>query len=131
MKQKTNWLSHYSNYACVFCNWLANPNKAPQLEVTSNDSSWAMFRFVKADSINPILLPGANSFFCPILKQEVMWEEKDVFNPAVVVREGKVYMLFRAEDKIGKYAGTSRIGLAMSEDGLALHQNEGARILSG
>ena len=27
-------------------------------------------------------------------------------------------MIFRAEDKIGKYAGTSRIGLAISEDGL-------------
>lgn len=47
-----------------------------------------------------------------------MWEEKDVFNPAAVVREGKVFLLFRAEDKIGKFAGTSRIGLATSEDGL-------------
>jgi predicted GH43/DUF377 family glycosyl hydrolase len=48
----------------------------------------------------------------------VKWEEKDVFNPAAVVRGGKVYLLYRAEDKIGKYAGTSRIGLAVSEDGL-------------
>lgn len=46
-----------------------------------------------------------------------MWEEKDVFNPAVVVKDEKMFMLFRAEDKIGKYAGTSRIGLAVSNDG--------------
>jgi predicted GH43/DUF377 family glycosyl hydrolase len=41
-----------------------------------------------------------------------------VFNPAAVVREGKVYLLYRAQDKIGHPAGTSRIGLAYSTDGL-------------
>ncbi len=82
------------------------------------DSSWAMLPFSKADSANPVLLPGVNSFFCPILQQEVSWEEKDVFNPAAVVRDGKVFLLYRAEDNIGKFAGTSRIGLAISEDGL-------------
>lgn len=87
-------------------------------EISVADSSWAMLPFVKTDSVNPILLPGDNTFHCPILKQQVQWEAKDVFNPAAVVRKGKVYMLYRAEDKIGKYAGTSRIGLAISEDGL-------------
>jgi predicted GH43/DUF377 family glycosyl hydrolase len=48
----------------------------------------------------------------------VKWAEKDVFNPAAVVRHDTVFLLFRAEDKIGKYAGTSRIGLAWSTDGL-------------
>jgi predicted GH43/DUF377 family glycosyl hydrolase len=47
----------------------------------------------------------------------VKWEEKDVFNPAAVVRNNKVYLLYRAEDEIGKFAGTSRLGLAVSEDG--------------
>ncbi len=55
---------------------------------------------------------------CPILNENVFWDEKDVFNPAAVVKEGKVYLLFRAEDKIGKHAGTSRLGLAISDDGL-------------
>jgi predicted GH43/DUF377 family glycosyl hydrolase len=82
------------------------------------DSSWAMFPFVKADSVNPVLLPGDNVFHCPILKKNVKWEEKDVFNPAAVVRDGKVYLIYRAEDVIGKYAGTSRLGLAVSNDGL-------------
>jgi predicted GH43/DUF377 family glycosyl hydrolase len=82
------------------------------------DTTWALLPFVKADSANPVLLPGENTFVCPILRREVRWDEKDVFNPAAVVREGKVYMVFRAEDTIGKFAGTSRLGLAVSDDGI-------------
>jgi predicted GH43/DUF377 family glycosyl hydrolase len=70
------------------------------------------------DSVNPILKPGNGSFTDPILKKTVLWEEKDVFNPAIVNRDGKVYMLYRAQDKTGKPAGTSRIGLAVSNDAL-------------
>jgi predicted GH43/DUF377 family glycosyl hydrolase len=77
-----------------------------------------MLPFIKVDSVNPVLLAGNNTFTCPILRKEVKWDEKDVFNPAAVVRDNKVYLIFRAEDKIGKYAGTSRLGLAVSEDGL-------------
>lgn len=77
-----------------------------------------MLPFIKVDSVNPILVAGSNTFQCPILKKEIKWEEKDVFNPAAVVRDGKVWMLYRAEDNIGKFAGTSRLGLAISDDGL-------------
>ena len=80
---------------------------------------WALLPFTKADEVNPILLADANStFYCPVRKANVQWEEKDVFNPAAVVRHDTVFLLFRAEDKIGKFAGTSRIGLAWSTDGL-------------
>ena len=82
------------------------------------DTTWALLPFVKMDELNPILVPGSNVFHCPILNREVKWDEKDVFNPTAVVREGKVFMIFRAEDKIGKHAGTSRLGLAVSDDGL-------------
>lgn len=74
--------------------------------------------FIKQDSVNPCLLPSSISFADPIRKTRVAWEEKDVFNPAAVVRNGKVYLLYRAQDMIGKPAGTSRIGLAYSTDGL-------------
>jgi predicted GH43/DUF377 family glycosyl hydrolase len=84
----------------------------------ARDSSWALLPFAKNDSVNPILLPGENTFVCPILGQTVKWDEKDVFNPAAVVRDNKVFMVFRAEDKIGKHAGTSRLGLAVSDDGI-------------
>jgi predicted GH43/DUF377 family glycosyl hydrolase len=51
----------------------------------------------------------------------VHWEAYATFNAAAVVRDGKVYLLYRAEDasgeeKIGHH--TSRIGLAESRDGL-------------
>ncbi|MVN77504.1 family 43 glycosylhydrolase [Hymenobacter sp. HMF4947] len=57
-------------------------------------------------------------FYDPILGKPVLWEEKDVFNPAVVVREGKIYMLYRAENKITTFGKASRIGLASSTDGI-------------
>lgn len=82
------------------------------------DTAWALLPFVKVDSVNPVLVPGENTFQCPVLKSEVKWDEKDVFNPAAVVRNEKVYLIFRAEDKIGKFAGTSRLGIAVSNDGL-------------
>jgi len=82
------------------------------------DSTWAMLPFNKLNDVNPILKASDGVFTCPILKQEVKWEEKDVFNPAAVVRNGAIYLFYRAEDKIGKYAGTSRIGLAIGSDGV-------------
>src|SRR5437588_12419710 len=78
-------------------------------------NKWMLIPFVKADSVNPCLFPLKTTFNDPILKKKVAWEEKDVFNPAAVVRNNKVYLLYRAQDKFGKPAGTSRIGIAYSE----------------
>jgi beta-1,2-mannosidase len=83
------------------------------------EKDWVMAPFVKVDSLNPILTASTrNVFTCPILQKNVEWQRKDVFNPSVVVREHKIFMIYRAEDTIGKHAGTSRLGLAVSEDGL-------------
>lgn len=81
-------------------------------------SNWAMLDFVKTDSLNPVLQPGANSFLDPMTNKIVAWESKNVFNPAIVVRRDTLFMLYRAQDSIGKPGGTSRIGLAYSTDGL-------------
>jgi len=84
---------------------------------TGND--WALGPFERIDSVNPVLQPSKDfTFTDPIIQQPLLWEEKDVFNPAAVVRDNKVYLLYRAEDKIGVFKGTSRIGLALSDDGL-------------
>jgi len=91
--------------------------------IVKDNTNWAMLSFVKADSVNPILGPGTGVFSDPIWKKQVLWEEKDVFNPAIVVRDNKVYMLYRAQDKIGLPGGTSRIGLAISSDGLHFTRN--------
>ncbi|HEY4151318.1 MAG TPA: hypothetical protein VGM41_20410, partial [Chitinophagaceae bacterium] len=89
---------------------------APQTPAVpvDDDSDWALLPFVKADSVNPVLAPGRLIFPCPLRKKIVHWEIKNVLNPAIVVNDGVVLMLYRAQDS----AGTSRIGLAMSTDGL-------------
>ncbi len=79
------------------------------------EKNWALLDFVKADSINPILKPTVSqSFHCPISEKKVLWEEKNVLNPSAIVKDGKVYLIYRAQDS----AMTSRLGLAISEDGL-------------
>ena len=57
------------------------------------------------------------SFQCPVAGARIAWAAKDLFNPGAVVHDGKVCLLVRAEDGVGRYAGTSRIGLATSSDG--------------
>lgn len=83
------------------------------------DSGWILSPFEKVDAANPCLLPsGEPVFYCPVRKEEVHWEVKDVFNPAVIVRRDTLLMIYRAEDSVGRHAGTSRLGLAWSVDGL-------------
>jgi predicted GH43/DUF377 family glycosyl hydrolase len=42
------------------------------------------------------------------------WESAGTFNPAVILGDGKIVMLYRAQDK----QGTSRLGFAESSDGI-------------
>jgi predicted GH43/DUF377 family glycosyl hydrolase len=96
----------------------AATTKAPA-NSAATATSWALLNFAKVDSANPIMGPSAvGQFLDPILKKPVLWEEKDVYNPAVVVRDGKIYMLYRAENKISTFGKASRIGLASSTDGI-------------
>lgn len=80
-----------------------------------NDQSWTLTGFEKADSINPILNPSPDQkFTCPVSGKEVRWEERNVLNPSAVVRNGKIYLIYRSQDS----EMTSRLGLAVSDDGL-------------
>ncbi len=93
------------------CNNYTQNNKPGT--VITND--WALLGFIKADSINPILNPSSDQiFFCPLNKKEIKWEERNVLNPSAVVKDGKVYLIYRAQDN----NMTSRLGLAVSDDGL-------------
>jgi predicted GH43/DUF377 family glycosyl hydrolase len=81
----------------------------------ASQAAWSFKGFVKLDSVNPILLPDTNFIFnCPVQKELVRWQSKNVLNPTAFVKEGKVYLLYRAQDS----AMTSRLGLAISEDGI-------------
>ena len=70
---------------------------------------------------NPILKADSSLVFYDSLKKTmVKWQKADVFNPAAVVKNGKVYLFTRSEDNPAAILGgrTSRIGIAISDDGI-------------
>ena len=109
MRQKTN---HWIFLLAILLSLTACNFSAPSSEA---DSSWAFNNFIKLDSVNPILSPNtASIFFCPVQNSTTHWESKNVLNPTALVKEGKVYLIYRAQDS----AMTSRLGMAISEDGI-------------
>ena len=60
-------------------------------------------------SDSPVISPRGNG-----------WESAGTFNPAVILRDGKIVMLYRAQDK----QGTSRLGYADSADGVRFTRRE-------
>jgi beta-1,2-mannosidase len=85
-------------------------------------STWMLGPFTRPETGSPIIRPNAESLFQdPFRNAPVHWESLHTFNPAAVVRDGRVYVLYRAEDDTGgMYIGghTSRLGLAISDDGV-------------
>lgn len=83
---------------------------------------WTLGPFTKPPRVNPVIAPSAAATFrAPLPDSTVRWEEYATFNPAAVVRAGRVHVLYRAEDASGSAmigGHTSRIGLAESADGL-------------
>ena len=92
-------------------------NRSNEQSTKDTTLNWTLLGFEKVDSVNPVLVPGHHQFTDPISQKKIEWEAKDVFNPAIVVRHDTIFMLYRAQDKIGLPGGTSRIGLATSVDG--------------
>jgi predicted GH43/DUF377 family glycosyl hydrolase len=89
------------------CNFSTKKEKA--------QAAWSFNEFVKLDTSNPVLVPDTSFVFdCPITNGPVHWQSKNVLNPTAFVKDGKVFLLYRAQDS----AMTSRLGLAISEDGI-------------
>lgn len=94
----------------------APPSREPAL---LPDRAWALGPFVKHRT--PVLTPNPEStFFCPVSNRQVHWEEQNVYNPTAVVRNGQVFLLYRADDAVahGVWDRTCRTGLASSDDGI-------------
>jgi predicted GH43/DUF377 family glycosyl hydrolase len=83
---------------------------------------WELGPFTRPASGNPVIQPLPQSVFAdPLQNTPAHWEALHTFNPAAIVRNGKVYVLYRAEDDSGAMAiggHTSRLGLAESSDGV-------------
>lgn len=92
------------------------------LPVGAQPRVWVLGPFTKPASANPVISPGGPSVFRSLVDlKNVRWEEFATFNPAAIVRNGKVFMLYRAEDATGDSiigGHTSRLGIAESNDGL-------------
>ncbi|MGD1022356.1 MAG: glycoside hydrolase family 130 protein [Candidatus Sulfotelmatobacter sp.] len=73
------------------------------LALASQDSASWPFGAWQRVSETPVISPQGDG-----------WESAGTFNPSVVLRDGKIVMLYRAQDK----GGTSRLGYAESTDGV-------------
>ena len=92
---------------------------------------WAFGPFVRPNGVNPVISPNKESVFdCPMRKRPIKWEESDTFNPAAAVKDGKIVVLYRAEDNTAQGIGsrTSRLGYAETTDGFTM-KREAAPVL--
>jgi len=88
---------------------------------------WALGKFIRPEITHPVISPVAETAFnCPMRKESVKWEESDTFNPAAIAKDGKIVVLYRAEDNSGQGIGrrTSRIGYAESADGITMERRK-------
>lgn len=84
-------------------------------------AGWTADPFERPAGANPIIAPDRSTLFdCPMRGRPIRWQALHTFNPAAVVKDGRVHLLYRAEDDTGAGIGghTSRLGLAVSEDGI-------------
>jgi beta-1,2-mannosidase len=73
------------------------------LALAPQDSANLPFGAWRRASETPVISPRGDG-----------WESAGTFNPSVILRDGKIVMLYRAQDK----GGTSRLGYAESTDGI-------------
>ncbi|MRY91474.1 hypothetical protein GKD63_23830, partial [Parabacteroides distasonis] len=97
---------------------------APSLDTPpeEQDNNWTLGPFLRPEGVNPVISPLPTEFYCPMRREQVKWEESDTFNPAATVKDGKIVVLYRAEDNSAQGIGkrTSRIGYAESKDGIEM-----------
>ena len=83
--------------------------------------AWAIGPFVRPAE-QPVIKPNPDAVFdCPLCKKPILWEKAWVYNPAAMVRDGKIVVLFRAQQGPGNTC--SRIGYAESDDGIHFKTN--------
>jgi predicted GH43/DUF377 family glycosyl hydrolase len=99
---------------------LARVQRSSPVKPVVHGKDWQFGPFTRA-SAEPVIRPDPAAVFdCPMRKAPVNWMSAHAFNPASIVKDGKMVVLFRAEDQpeqkvIGGH--TSRLGYASSDDG--------------
>ncbi len=78
--------------------------------------SWAIGPFTRQATPEPVIKADPDATFeNPINHEIVHWEKAWVYNPAAVARDGKIVVLYRAQQGPGNTV--SRVGYAESNDG--------------
>jgi len=94
---------------------------AAQTGSSAQNQDWLVGPFTRPVKA-PVIRPRAESTFKdPISGKVVHWEALHTFNPAAIVKDDKIDVLYRAEDDTGAMVigeHTSRLGLAESGDGI-------------
>ena len=108
--------------ATVLVTLLSWPGVVIGRPASGQGPAWMFGPFEKPRGVNPAITPSPASLFrSPMGDTIVRWEEHATFNPAAVVKDDTVYLLYRAEDASGQHTiggHSSRLGLAESPDGL-------------
>jgi predicted GH43/DUF377 family glycosyl hydrolase len=83
--------------------------------------SWVIGPCTRATQ-QPVIRPNPASIFVdPVSKTPTHWEALHTFNPASIMKDGEVVILYRAEDDSGDMnigGHVSRLGMAISRDGV-------------
>lgn len=119
------------SYVAALC-LLGAVSCTPAAKTDNALPEWAFGGFERPEGVNPLITPNQESVFaCPMKGEEVKWEFADTFNPAAVVKDGKIYILYRAEDDptAGIGGRTSRIGLAETADGITIDSRRATPVM--
>lgn len=119
MNHKITKIKHYF-LSLLFVSILLSFTISCSHQKKAENTSWGFTEFVKPTT-NPIISADSTLVFsCPVKKEEIKWQRADVFNPAAIVHDNKIYLFTRSEDNPAAHLGgrTSRIGLAVSDDGI-------------
>ena len=120
MKQTKVFTLLLTGMICLSC-----CNTGAKVSTVSDLPDWALGGFVRPEGKNPVISPDENTkFCCEMTGDSVAWESNDTFNPGATVYDGKIVVLYRAEDKFGEGIGrrTSRLGYASSTDGISFER---------
>lgn len=100
------------------------PTYVNSQELQSKLPKWALGPFDRPEGVNPIISPSETVFNCPMQGKLIKWEESDTFNPAATNKDGKIVVLYRAEDNSAQGIGkrTSRVGYAESTNGIVMNR---------
>ncbi|WP_431163100.1 glycoside hydrolase family 130 protein [Flagellimonas beolgyonensis] len=94
---------------------------ATTLAAQTKEKQWMLGPFERPVNAQPVLQSDSTSYFVdPMTQKKAHWESMATFNPAAMVNGDSIYVLYRAEEKLGeKEIGghRSRIGMAISADG--------------